>query len=84
MEQRAALCFLLLSIFAPVLNAQWIPIRTVPLITARQSEMQPSLARGMGNLSIVFDDPLGNLFLNPANAASLTGIVLFTSPTHNS
>ena len=84
MEQRVALCFLLLSIFAPVLNAQWIPIRTVPLITARQSEMQPSLARGMGNLSIVFDDPLGNLFLNPANAASLTGIVLFTSPTHNS
>jgi hypothetical protein len=38
----------------------------------------------MGNLSIAFDDPLGDLFFNPAKASSLTGLVLFTSPTRNS
>jgi hypothetical protein len=62
-------------------RAQWIQIRTVPVVAANQGEFYPSLARGMGNLTFTLDDPLGASFMNPAKASLVNGIVLFSSPT---
>ena len=64
--------------------SQEIHIRTVPLAASNQSDFQPSLSRGMGNLSIAFDDPLSDPFSNPAKASRLQGVNLFFSPTRNS
>jgi hypothetical protein len=64
--------------------SQEIHIRTVPLAANNQSDFQPSLSRGMGNLSIAFDDPLSDPFTNPAKASKLQGVNLFFSPTRNS
>lgn len=63
--------------------AQEIEIRSVPLIGVNQTDFQPSLSRGMGNLSIAFDDPISDPFINPANASKLNGVNLFFSPTLN-
>lgn len=84
MRLRIVFPALLLFLFTSGLFAQWISIRTVPVIASNQSEFQPSLARGMGNLSIAFDDSLGSQFINPAKASRLNGITLFTSPSRNS
>jgi len=74
----------LMIVFTVPVFAQWIHIRTVPIIASNQGEFHPSLARGMGNLSISFDDPFGAPFINPAKASLTTGTMLFTSPTRNS
>lgn len=84
MKLRIVISVLPLFLLASELFAQWISIRTVPIIASNQSEFQPSLARGMGNISIAFDDPLGSHFINPAKASRLNGITLFTSPSRNS
>lgn len=72
-----ALLFMLTSL----LFAQGIHIRTVPVIAANQNQFHPSFARGMGNLSIAFDDPLGGPFINPARTARLQQPTIFSSPT---
>lgn len=69
--------------FTSLLFAQGIHIRTIPVITANQAEFYLSLARGMGNLSIAFDDPLGDPFINPAKASRIQGVTIFSSPTRN-
>ncbi len=84
MKPRVLPYVLLLFSFTSSVFAQWIHIRTVPVIASNQSQFQPSLARGMGNLSIAFDDPLADPFVNPAKANRLSGITLFSSPTRNS
>jgi hypothetical protein len=71
-------------IFTNLVYAQEIQIRTVPLAAGSQSDFQPSLSRGMGNLSVAFDDPLSDPFINPAKASKLKGVNLFFSPTRNS
>ena len=70
-------------LFINILNAQEINIRSVPLVSANQEDFQPSLSRGMGNLSIVFDDSIADPFINPAKASKLSGLKLFFSPTRN-
>ncbi|MCL4549627.1 MAG: hypothetical protein M1495_13770 [Bacteroidetes bacterium] len=84
MRLRIVFFALPLFLLTSELFAQWISIRTIPVIASNQSEFQPSLARGMGNISIAFDDPLGAQFINPAKASRLNGITLFTSPSRNS
>ncbi len=84
MRLRIVFYMLLLLPLTSELFAQWISIRTVPVIASNQSEFQPSLSRGMGNLSIAFDDPFGAQFINPAKASLMKGIMLFTSPSQNS
>ena len=65
MKPRVLLSAAFLTLTKP-LFAQWISIRTVPVIASNQGEFQPSIARGMGNLSIAFEDPLADPFVNPA------------------
>ncbi len=76
------LIFILLALVLAVpVHAQWISIRTVPVIAGNQGDFQPSQARGMGNLAITLDDPLGSPFINPAKGSLVKGIRLFASPT---
>jgi len=84
MKQRALLTAVLFLLYAPSLLSQWIDIRTVPIIASNQSQFYPSLARGMGNLSVAFDDPFADPFVNPAKAERLSTLTLFASPTRNS
>ena len=71
-------------LFINILNAQEITIRSIPLISASQEDFQPSFSRGIGNLSIAFDDSIADPFINPAKASRLSGLKLFFSPTRNS
>ena len=73
----------LLFIFLTTTFSQEINLRTVPLIAGSQTNFYPSLSRGMGNLSIAFDDPLADPLMNPAKASKLGDFELFFSPTRN-
>lgn len=84
MRTKVLLSVVLLLVCAPSLLAQAIQVRTVPVIAGNQSEFQPSLARGIGGLSVAFVDPLGDPFINPAKAYRLRGVNIFSSPTRNS
>jgi len=84
MKPKLFFSIIFIFMFASLLSAQGIHIRTVPVIAANQSEFYLSLARGMGNLSIAFDDPLGDPFINPAKASRIRGATIFSSPTRNS
>jgi hypothetical protein len=83
-NQKLFLIIIFIFLFSTVLFAQGIQIRTVPIVANSQAEFFLSLARGMGNLSIAFDDPLGDPFINPAKASRIRGATIFTSPTRNS
>lgn len=83
MRSKVSLTALLLLLITPVIYTQAIHIRTVPVIAANQFDIQPSLARGMGNLSVAFDDPLADPFVNPAKASRLKGLNLFSSPSRS-
>jgi len=84
MVPRYLLPAALLLVTTQAVIAQWIPIRTVPLIATDQGDFSPSIARGMGNLSFILDDPLRDPFLNPAKAGTLNRTFVFTSPIRNS
>ncbi len=84
MKLKLFFSIIFIFMFASLLFAQGIHIRTVPVIAANQSEFYLSLARGMGNLSIAFDDPLGDPFVNPAKASRIREATIFSSPTRNS
>lgn len=72
-----------LFVFITSIYSQEINLRTVPLITGNQADFYPSTSRGMGNLSIAFDDPLSDPLVNPTKASRLEGLKLFFSPTRN-
>jgi len=73
----------LLFIFMKLIYPQEIHLRTVPLAAGNQADFYPSLSRGMGNLSIAFDDSLSDPLVNPAKTYKLRGLKLFFSPTRN-
>jgi hypothetical protein len=74
---------LLLFMLTELIYSQEIHLRTVPLAASNQGDFYPSLSRGMGNLSIAFDDPLSDPLINPAKTYKLEGLRLFFSPTRN-
>lgn len=78
---RKTIVFLFVLITS--IYSQEINLRTVPLIAVNQTDFYPSLSRGMGNLSIAFDDPLVDPLINPAKASKLGGLEVFFSPTRN-
>ena len=57
MKNNILTIFLFSFAFITSAYSQGINLRTVPLIAGNQSDFYPSLSRGMGNLSIAFDDP---------------------------
>ena len=72
-----------LFVFVTSIYSQEINLRTVPLVTGNQADFYPSISRGMGNLSIAFDDSLADPLVNPAKASKLGELELFFSPTRN-
>jgi hypothetical protein len=74
---------LLLFMLTKLIYSQEIHLRTVPLAAGNQGDFYPSLFRGMGNLSIAFDDPISDPLINPAKIYKLEGLRLFFSPTRN-
>lgn len=84
MKKRILITAQIFLFLFTITSSQEIEIRSIPLIGINQTDFQPSLSKGMGNLSIAFDDPISDPFINPAKASKLRGINLFFSPTFNS
>lgn len=84
MKLRVFIAILFFSLNINLAYSQEIQIRSVPLAGVNQTDFIPSLSRGMGNLSIAFDDPIAAPFINPAKASQLNEVNLFFTPTFNS
>lgn len=66
------------------LEAQVIPVKTIPLATGDQFLVHPSERTGMGSVSLALDDPEGDPFVNPAKATRLEASRLVGDPTYYS
>jgi len=62
-------------------SAQLIEIKTIPIASDNQFRFQPSFRSGMANVSITLDDPMLDLFMNPAHGLNLSGYHFYISPT---
>lgn len=83
----AGLAAVLLSLVlasAAGVDAQVIPVKTVPLATGDQFLVHPSGRLGMGGVSLALDDPDGDLFTNPAEAIRVQGSRVIGTPTYYS
>ncbi len=78
-------CFLFASFFLPFTSshAQIINVRTAPLLAGEQFGLAPSARASMGNVSIAYEDPWQEPFINPAKARRLQHGYGFTSPAWN-
>ena len=74
---------LLATLFVPAsrLDAQLIPIRTVPVASGDQFLTVPSETLGMGGTGIAVDDSLADVWSNPAKGVFIREPVLLGSPT---
>jgi hypothetical protein len=70
----------LLCLIPNVVSAQLIKLKTAPVATGDQFLVQPGVNTGMGGISIALDDTLGDAFVNPAKAARIRGLYLYTLP----
>ena len=71
----------LLFVPASRLNAQLIPIRTVPVASGDQFLTVPSATLGMGSTSIAVDDSLADVWSNPAKGVFIEEPVILGAPT---
>ncbi len=83
MKNKILTILLFSLIFITSIYSQEINLRTVPLVAGNQTDFYPSLSRGMGNLSVAYDDPLTDPLVNPAKASKLGELEFFFSPTRN-
>ncbi len=80
-RQKCACRIVALLLFLPaVAQAQLISVRSVPVATTEQFLVVPSQNLGMGGVSIAYDDPSLDPFINPAKGGRLRGVYLFSSP----
>ncbi len=70
---------LVLSVTGPRLEAQLVPVRTVPVASGDQFRLVPSSRMGMGGVRYAVDDSLADGWSNPARPGSAT--VFMGSPT---
>jgi hypothetical protein len=74
---------LLAAVVGPAgLEAQLVPIKTVPLATGNQFRTAPSDRLGMGGLRLAVDDTLGAPFDNPASGSRVRESLMFASPSY--
>jgi hypothetical protein len=78
--RQALLAFGLAATASP-LAAQSMSLKTVPIATGEQYLIYPARSLGMGGLSVAYDDPFQDPFVNPARGARLQGTWLLSSPT---
>ena len=66
---------------APRLNAQLIPIRTVPVASGDQFLTVPSATLGMAGTRIAVDDSIADVWSNPAKGVLIEAPVILGAPT---
>ena len=64
------------------LQAQIVPVKTVPVAAGDQFLLFPSATRGMGGVGLALTDTLGDPFGNPANGSRVSESLFFLSPTY--
>lgn len=62
------------------LFGQFIGIKSVPVASGNQFLILPSQTRGLGELSIAIDDPMGDPYRNPAKGIRISQNRMFSSP----
>ncbi|MBC8346961.1 MAG: hypothetical protein ISR89_08680 [Candidatus Marinimicrobia bacterium] len=80
MKQTVIRIGFLLSLSATFISAQFLALKTVPVVTGGQFLIFPSQNAGMGFVSIAVDDPLGNPFQNPAIKSQIKKSFIYTTP----
>ena len=70
-----------LLVTAPRLNAQLIPIRTVPVASGDQFLTVPAATLGMAGTRIVVDDSIADIWSNPAQGVFINESVFLGAPT---
>ncbi len=80
-RQKRACRIIALLLFLPIIaQAQLISVRSVPVAATEQFLVVPSQNLGMGGVSIAYDDPSLDPFVNPAKGGRLRGVYLFSAP----
>jgi hypothetical protein len=79
-EKRACRIVALLFFLPIVAQAQLISVRSVPVAATEQFLVVPSQNLGMGGVSIAYDDPSLDPFVNPAKGGRIRGVYLFSAP----
>jgi hypothetical protein len=79
-QKRACHIIALLFFLPSVTRAQLISVRSVPVAATEQFLVVPSQNLGMGGVSIAYDDPSLDPFVNPAKGARIRGVYLFSAP----
>jgi hypothetical protein len=64
-----------------ILSAQFISIKSLPVVTGDQFLLYPSQNISMGNVNIALDDSWLDPFLNPAKGSRISATNLFVQPT---
>ena len=77
----AAVAAMLASGAGAPLDAQSIPIRTVPVASGDQFLMLPSSSMPMGGVRLAVDDTLYDPWVNPAKGVMIEGASFVTAPT---
>jgi hypothetical protein len=67
--------------WADTLQAQLIPLRTVPVASGDQFVVLPSSTPGMGGVTLAVDDPVGDGWTNPAKGLLIDETVFLGTPT---
>jgi hypothetical protein len=71
-----------LLIFLPfVIQAQFISVKSLPVVTGDQFFLYPSKNISMGGIGIALDDPWQDPFINPAKGQNIEQTLLFVQPT---
>ena len=81
MTIRSVMLIAALSPLLRAVNAQLIPVRTVPLAQGDQFGFLPSANLGMGGVTIALADTLLDPFSNPARSALTRRTMFFGSPS---
>ncbi len=72
---------IILAFLPIVVSAQFISIKSLPVVTGDQFLLYPSQNISMGNVNIAVDDPWLDAFVNPATGSRISGLNIFVQPT---
>ncbi|MGH7456140.1 MAG: hypothetical protein ACRENG_32600, partial [bacterium] len=79
-RKRSCRIVALLLFLPSIAQAQLISVRSVPVAATEQFLVVPSQNLGMGGVSIAYDDPSLDPFVNPAKGGRIRGVYLFSAP----
>lgn len=83
LRHKRCLTVIIILIFPLVSTSQILKVKTSPIISSDHLFMYPSYRAAMGDISIAYDDPLYDAFVNPARIRSLDRGYAYMMPTSN-